>query len=124
MVFTHLPSDLLLAAVAFAPNLTSAITLLLARFALSQMDVPTRQAYVMAIVDPSERTAAAAYTNAARYLTRPIAPITAAASLRAGLGTPFLIAGALKSAYDLGLYLTFQNVAVEGERARELSSAG
>jgi predicted MFS family arabinose efflux permease len=124
MVFTHLPSDLLLAAVAFAPNLTSAITLLLARFALSQMDVPTRQAYVMAIVDPSERTAAAAYTNAARYLTRPIAPITAAASLRAGLGTPFLIAGALKSAYDLGLCLTFQNVAVEGERARELSSAG
>jgi predicted MFS family arabinose efflux permease len=124
MVFTHLPSNLLLAAVAFAPNLASAITLLLARFALSQMDVPTRQAYVMAIVDPSERTAAAAYTNTARYLTRPIAPLTAAASLRASLGAPFLIAGALKSAYDLGLYLTFRNVAVEAEPVRELPTAG
>jgi predicted MFS family arabinose efflux permease len=124
MVFTHLPSNLFLIAVAFAPNLASAIALLLARFALSQMDVPTRQAYVMAIVDPSERTAAAAYTNTARYLTRPVAPLTAAASLHAGLGAPFLIAGALKSAYDLGLYLTFRNVAVEHERVRELPSAG
>jgi predicted MFS family arabinose efflux permease len=125
MVFTHLPSNLLLIAVAFAPNLASAIALLLARFALSQMDVPTRQAYVMVVVDPSERTAAAAaaYTNTARYLTRPIAPLTAAAALRAGLGAPFLIAGALKSAYDLGLYLTFRNVAVEGERAREFAAA-
>jgi MFS family permease len=124
MVFTHLPSNLFLVAVAFAPNLASAITLLLARFALSQMDVPTRQAYVMAIVDPSERTAAAAYTNTARYLTRPIAPLTAAALLRAGLGAPFLIAGVLKSAYDLGLYMTFRTVAVEGERAGELPTAG
>ena len=86
MVFTHLPSNVLLAAVAFAPDLPSAIALLLARFLLSQADVPTRQAYVMAVVDPSERTAAAAYTNTARYLTRPFAPLTAAASLRAGLG--------------------------------------
>jgi predicted MFS family arabinose efflux permease len=124
MVFTHLPSNVLLAAVAFAPNLASAKTHLLARFALSQMDVPTRQAYVMAIVDPSERTAAAAYTNTARYLTRPVAPGAAAASLRAGLGAPFLIAGALKSVYDLGLYLTFRNVAVEGKSARELPTAG
>jgi MFS family permease len=116
MVFTHLPSNLLLIAVAFAPNLASAIALLLARFALSQMDVPTRQAYVMAVVDPSERTAAAAYTNTARYLTRPIAPLAAGATLRVGLGAPFLIAGTLKSVYDLGLYLTFRTVAVEGER--------
>jgi hypothetical protein len=58
------------------------------------------------------------------YLTRPIASLTAAASLRAGLGAPFLIAGALKSAYDLGLYLTFRNVAVEGERMRKLTIAG
>ena len=77
MVFTHLPSNLLLAAIAFAPNLATAIVLLLARFALSQMDVPTRQAYVMAVVDPTERTAAAAYTNTARYLTRPVAPLIA-----------------------------------------------
>lgn len=110
MVFTHLPSNLLLIAVAFAPNLASAITLLLARFALSQMDVPTRQAYVMSVVDPSERTAAAAYTNTARYIARPIAPLIAGATLRGALGAPFFIAGTLKSVYDAGLYLLFRNV--------------
>jgi predicted MFS family arabinose efflux permease len=116
MVFTHLPSNLLLAAIAFAPNLATAIVLLLARFLLSQADVPTRQAYVMAVVDPSERTAAAAYTNTARYLTRPVAPLVAGAAIRSALGAPFLIAGALKSVYDLGLYVTFRDVKVEGER--------
>jgi predicted MFS family arabinose efflux permease len=124
MVFTHLPSNLLLIAVAFAPNLASAITLLLARFALSQMDVPTRQAYVMAVVDPSERTAAAAYTNTARYLTRPIAPLIAAATLRGALGAPFFIAGTLKSLYDLGLYVLFRNVTVDGEHPREPATTG
>ncbi|HYZ76481.1 MAG TPA: MFS transporter [Gaiellaceae bacterium] len=118
MVFTHLPSNLLLAAVAFAPNLASAIVLLLARFLLSQADVPTRQAYVMAVVDPSERTAAAAYTNTARYITRPLAPLVAGAVIRAALGAPFVIAGALKSVYDLGLYVLFRNVTVEGEHPR------
>jgi MFS family permease len=113
MVFTHLPSNLLLVGVAFAPNLWSAIVLLLARFALSQMDVPTRQAYVVAIVDPSERTAAAAYTNTARYATRPIAPLVAGATAGASLGAPFLIAGALKSIYDLGLYTLFRSVETE-----------
>jgi predicted MFS family arabinose efflux permease len=115
MVFTHLPSNLLLAAVAFAPNLPTAIGLLLGRFALSQMDVPTRQAYVVAVVDPSERTAAAAYTNTARYVARPLAPLLAGPAIRAGLGTPFLVAGALKSAYDLGLYLLFRDVHVDNE---------
>jgi MFS family permease len=111
MVFTHLPSNLLLAAVAFAPNLASALVLLLARFALSQMDVPTRQAYVVGVVDPSERTAAAAYTNTARYAVRPLAPLVAGALLHgAWLGAPFVVAGALKSAYDLGLYRLFRNV--------------
>jgi len=122
MVFTHLPSNLLLAAVAFAPNLPAAIALLLARFLLSQADVPTRQAYVMAAVEPSERTAAAAYTNTARYLTRPVAPLIAGAALRGALGAPFLIAGALKSAYDLGLYALFRNVEVEAERAAPATS--
>jgi predicted MFS family arabinose efflux permease len=117
MVSTHLPSNLLLAAVAFAPNLASAIALLLARFLLSQADVPTRQAYVMAVVEPSERTAAAAYTNTARYLTRPIAPVLAGAAIRDALGAPFVIAGALKSVYDLGLYGLFRNVVVASERA-------
>src|SRR5262249_35052941 len=110
MVFTHLPSNLLLIGVAFAPNLAGAIVLLLARFALSQMDVPARQAYVMGVVDPSERPAAAAYPNTARYVTRPIAPLIAGATLRGALGAPFFIAGTLKSVYDLGLYLLFRDV--------------
>ena len=115
MVFTHLPSNVLLAAVAFAPNLPTAITLLLARFLLSQADVPARQAYVVAVVEPTERTAAAAYTNTARYVTRPLAPLLAGAALRGSLGAPFVIAGALKSIYDVGIYLLFRNVAVRGE---------
>jgi predicted MFS family arabinose efflux permease len=110
MVFTHLPSNLLLIGVAFAPNLPTAVALLLARFALSQMDVPIRQAYVLAVVEHSERTAAASYTNAARYVTRPFAPLIAGAALRAGLGVPFLIAGVLKSVYDVGLYAIFRSV--------------
>jgi MFS family permease len=108
MVFTHLPSNVLLAALAFAPNLSTAIALLLARFALSQMDVPARQAYVVALVDPSERTAAAGYTNTARYVTRPFAPVLAGVALHGGLGVPFLVAGALKSVYDVGLYAFFR----------------
>ncbi len=124
MVFTHLPSNLFLIAVAFAPNLVSAIVLLLARFALSQMDVPTRQAYVMAVVEPSERTAAAAYTNTARYLTRPVAPLLAGATLRGVLGAPFLIAGTLKSVYDLGLYVLFRDVTLEGEHPRDPAPTG
>jgi len=113
MVFTHLPSNVLLAAVAFAPNLPTAIVLLLARFLLSQADVPTRQAYVVAVVEPSERTAAAAYTSTARYVTRPVAPLLAGVALRGALGAPFVIAGALKSVYDVGLYVLFRNVRVE-----------
>jgi predicted MFS family arabinose efflux permease len=109
MVFTHLPSNVLLAAIAFAPNLWSAVALLLGRFGLSQMDVPARQAYVVAVVDPSERTAAAAYTNTARNVARPAGPLVAGAALQGALGAPFLVAGALKSAYDLGLYALFRN---------------
>jgi MFS family permease len=116
MVFTHLPSNLLLAAVAFAPTLASALVLLLTRFALSQMDVPTRQAYVVGVVDPSERTAAAAYTNSARYLVRPLAPLVAGALLQgAWLGAPFLVAGTLKSGYDLGLYRLFRHIEPDTE---------
>lgn len=120
MVFSHLPSNLLLAAVAFAPNLWSAIALLLGRSLLSQMDVPTRQAFVVAVVDPSERTAAAAYTNTARYITRPISPLLAGITLGGALGAPFVIAGTLKSLYDIGLYVIFRRVplpAQETERS-------
>ncbi len=87
------------------------------------MDVPARQAYVAGIVDPSERTAAAAYTNTARNLSRPVAPLVAGAVLRGALGLPFLIAGALKSVYDLGLYLGFRNVHLDAEQAKPASSS-
>jgi len=116
MVFTHLPSNVLLAAIAFAPTFGVALGLLLGRYALSQMDVPARQAYVAAVVDPSERTAAAAYTNTARYITRPVAPLLGGAALTVALGAPFVIAGALKSIYDVAFYSFFRNVNVEGER--------
>jgi MFS family permease len=110
MVFTHLPSNLLLAAVPLAPTLPIAVGLLLGRFALSQMDVPTRQAYVVALVDPAERTAAVATTNLARYLARPVAPAVAGAILKAGSGVPFVLAGAIKAAYDLVLWAWFRRV--------------
>ncbi len=77
MVFTHLPSNILLILVPLSPTLGIAIVVLLARFALSQMDVPTRQAYIAAMVDPEERTAAAAATNSARYAARPFGPLAA-----------------------------------------------
>jgi MFS family permease len=114
MVFTHLPSNLLLIAVPFAPSLSIGITLLLGRFVLSQMDVPARQAYVVAVVQPDERTAAAAYTNGARYAARPVAPIIAGALVQAStLAAPFVIAGTLKSAYDLAFYRMFRRVPLD-----------
>jgi MFS family permease len=120
MVFTHLPSNVLLAAIAFAPTQATAIALLLGRSLLSQMDVPARQAYVVALVDPSERTAAAAYTNGARYAARPAAPLLIGPLLAVGLGAPFVVAGALKSAYDLSLYALFRDTPLPGgSRHRE-----
>ena len=110
MVFTHLPSNLVLVAVAFSPNLTVAIALLLVRVLLSQMDVSPRQAYVMALVPPSERTAAASVTNTARYLTRPAGPVLAGAAQSVALGFPFVIAGTLKSVYDVALWRWFRRV--------------
>jgi len=116
MVFTHLPSNLLLIAVPFAPNLKAGIALLLGRFLLSQMDVPARQAYVVAVVQPDERTAAAAYTNSARYAARPVAPIIAGALVQAStLAAPFVIAGTLKSVYDVAFYRMFRRVPLTNE---------
>jgi MFS family permease len=110
MVFTHLPSNLLLAAVPFAPNLNVAIALLLSRTCLSQMDVPTRQAYVMALVPPAQRTPAAAVTNTARYVTRPVGPALAGLLQPLGLALPFVLAGTAKSTYDLALWRLFRPV--------------
>lgn len=103
MVGTHLPSNALLIAIAFAPNLTIACLLLFGRSFLSQMDVPTRQALVMTVVTPEERTPAAAITNAARYSVRPFGPMIAAALQHIALGAPMVVAGTVKGIYDLGI---------------------
>ena len=104
MVFTHLPSNILLASVAFAPTLGIAVVLLLARTCLSQMDVPTRQALVMSVVEPHQRTAAAAITNAARYTVRPLGPLIGGVLQTVALGLSLLVAGAVKGGYDLALW--------------------
>lgn len=104
MVATHLPSNVLLATVAFAPTLTVAVVLLLARTSLSQMDVPTRQALVMRVVQPGERTAAAAVTNAARYTVRPLGPLAGGMLQQVTLGLPLLVAGVVKGCYDIALW--------------------
>ena len=104
MVGTHLPSNLLLAAVAFAPTFLIAAVLLLARTTLSQMDVPTRQALVMTVVTPGERTAAAAVTNAARYTVRPVGPLIAGLVQQLALGAPLVVAGVVKAGYDVTLW--------------------
>jgi MFS family permease len=104
MVGTHLPSNVLLAAVAFASTFPVAVVLLLARTALSQMDVPTRQALVMRLVTPPERTPAAAVTNAARYTVRPIGPLVGGLLMQISLGLPLVVAGVVKGGYDIALW--------------------
>ena len=113
MIVSHAPSNILLAAIPFAPTLGVAIALLLGRQSLSQMDVPTRQAYISNLVDPSERTAAAAYTNTARYIVRPVGPALAGAAQQIALGAPFVIAGTLKIGYDLTLWAWFRRVPLD-----------
>ena len=112
MVFTHLPSNILLMLVPLMPTLQLAVAMLLARFAISQMDVPTRQSYTMAIVAPDERSAAAGVTGIARSLGVAASPLFAAplyASV-ALAGLPFIISGGLKVVYDLLLYRNFKRV--------------
>ncbi len=118
MVFTHLPSNVLLILVAFAPTFPIAATLLLLRQALSQMDVPTRQAYTMALVAPEERTAAASVTSLARSVGSATSPIFSGLLLQGPLlvlGLPFILAGTLKAAYDLTLWSIFRHVRLHEE---------
>ncbi len=113
MVFTHIPSNVLLCLIPVAGSLPVAIGLLLARATLSQMDVPARQAYVVSVVDPASRTAAAAYTNSARYLGRPAGAALAGSVMGGvGLAAPFLLAGGLKIVYDLALWVSFRSMAI------------
>ncbi len=114
MVFTHVPSNVLLAAVPFIPTWHSAGAVLLARHMLSQMDVPPRQAYTMAVVVPEERASAAGFTNGVRTAAASVAPAISGAVLA---GLPFVLAGGLKVIYDLALWLTFRSVPVPDARA-------
>ena len=110
MVFTHLPSNVLLILVPLMPSMASAMGLLLVRFAISQMDVPTRQSYTMAVVAPDERAAAAGITGIARSLGAGVAPVIGGAFMLTGSGMPFFVAGGLKIAYDLLLYRAFRRM--------------
>lgn len=111
MVFTHLPSHLLLAAVPLMPNIESAAAVLIARFAISQMDQPVRQALVMAIVPPRERPRAAGLTNAVRPAAAAFGPlISGFATASAALGLPFYLAGGIKTAYDLAVLAQFHDI--------------
>jgi MFS family permease len=111
MVFTHLPSNVLLILVPLMPTLELAVVVLLARFAISQMDVPTRQSYTMAVVEPDERSAAGGVTGIARTTGAALSPLIAAPLLAVpGLAAvPFVLAGGLKIVYDLALWRLFRN---------------
>ena len=112
MVFTHVPSNVLLILVPFMPTLELAVIVLLARFSISQMDVPTRQSYTMAVVEPDERSAAAGVTGIARSIGASVSPLLAAPLVAtAGLAAlPFIIAGTLKITYDVLLYRSFRHI--------------
>jgi MFS family permease len=112
MVFTHIPSNILLILVPLMPNLPLAITMLLLRFSISQMDVPTRQSYTMAVVSPDERSAAAGITGIARTTGASLSPVfTGPLLAQAALSNvPFFLSGGLKIVYDLLLYRSFRAI--------------
>jgi predicted MFS family arabinose efflux permease len=111
MVFTHLPANFMLIAMPFAPDLSWVIALLLARSALSQMDVPTRGSYVMAVVTPAERPAAASVTSVPRSLASAVSPLLSGIMLGlSAFGWPLVVAGATKTVYDLALLVMFRAV--------------
>jgi MFS family permease len=120
MVATHLPSNILLILVPLMPTLSLAVLVLLVRFSISQMDVPTRQSYIMAVVSPDERSAAAGVTGVARTIGAAMSPLFVGFMFArpALINLPFFIAGALKIAYDLLLYRTFVAVQPPEEMQR------
>jgi MFS family permease len=125
MVFTHLPSNVLLLLVPLMPTLQLAVAVLLLRFTLSQMDVPTRQSYVMAVVEPDERSAAAGVTGIARTVGAAVPPTLSSVFIaNAGLAAvPFYLAGGLKIVYDLLIYRDFRRVRPPEERTPRASEA-
>lgn len=120
MVFTHIPSNILLILVAVAPSLPVAIAFYLIRMALSQMDVPTRQSYIVAVVNEEERTAAAGITNISRNISQAISPsLTGIIINTFTLSSPFIIGGLLKIAYDIALYVNFRKIKPPEEEEEE-----
>jgi MFS family permease len=117
MVYTHLPSNVFLILAALMPGATLAIVFILMRMAISQMDVPARQSYVMAVVPPEERAAAASVTNVPRSLASASAPMFAGWLLgMTTFGWPLIIAGAIKAAYDVLLLIQFRGIRPPEER--------
>ena len=111
MVFTHIPSNVLLILLAFAPTFYVAILIYLARMGLSQMDVPTRQSYIIAIVNDDERVAAASITNTSRNVAQAVSPSLSGLIIQAlSLSAPFVVGGALKIVYDVGIFLNFRKI--------------
>ncbi len=122
MVFTHIPSSVCLILAALVPDLTAVLVLLLIRAALSQMDVPTRTSYVMALVTPAERPAAASVTAVPRSLAAAISPTIAGALLSTAFaGLPLVICGSLKIIYDISLLLSFRHVKPPEERKAQVA---
>ncbi len=121
MVFTHIPSNILLILVGFAPTLPLAIAFYLGRMALSQMDVPTRQSYIVSVVKEEERTASTGITNISRNISQAVSPSLTGYILQAlpVLSAPFVFGGILKIAYDLALYLNFKNIKPAEEETGE-----
>lgn len=111
MVFTHIPSNVLLILLAFAPSLSIAVSLFFARMSLSQMDVPTRQSYIMGVVSENERIPAAVYTNTSRNISQAISPsITGIIIQTLSLSAPFVVGGVLKIVYDIGIFFSFRKI--------------
>jgi MFS family permease len=124
MVFTHLPSNILLMLVPLAPTAWLAVLLFLLRMSVSQMDVPTRKSYTMAVVDPDERTATAGITNVARTAAMTASPLFSGVAFGfAAFGVPFFVAGGLKCLYDGLIYATFKDVHPPEEAARRAARA-
>lgn len=119
MVFTHVPSNIFLLLIPLMPTLPLAILVLLLRFSISQMDVPTRQSYTVAVVDPDERSAANGVTSLARTSASAFSPLLTGALFRAGgvgFSLPFILAGSLKLLYDFLLYRSFKSIKPPEER--------
>jgi len=112
MVFTHIPSNILLILVAFAPTLQLAIILYLIRMGLSQMDVPTRQSYIVSVVNEDERTAASGLTNVSRNIAQAVSPSAIGYIFQSflALSGPFVLGGVIKIIYDLALYFNFRDI--------------